>query len=159
MLKYAISLRGDKMTEDLQLMKKLSECGHILHHRRCLNQSQNQILLLLYQYGSMSQSQLMEMMHIQSGSLSELVSKVERAGYIQRNRCEHDCRNFEISLTDTGEKQAVRFEEHQQWMAQCMFEKLDLQQKKFLYDMLEDLLEEWKDLKPCHSCKGEWENA
>ncbi len=141
------------MEQDLTLMKQLRQCGHVLYHRRCLNQSQNRILVLLKNQGMMTQKDLMKAMHIQSGSLSEVLGKVEQAGYIQKKRCENDRRNYEVTLTDEGKAQADRFENHQMEMAERLFQRLSAQQKDELEALLGVLLLDWADFKSCRLCE------
>lgn len=141
------------MEQDITLMRLLGQCGHVLHHRRCLNQSQNRILFLLKKNGSMTQKELMQSMHIQSGSLSELLGKVEHAGYVQKERMANDKRNYKVSLTDAGLQQAIRFEQHQEAIAESMFKSLSPQQKDELEEMLTDLLQNWADFKSCRLCE------
>lgn len=141
------------MEQEMQLMKLLSRCGHILHHRRCLNQSQNRVLMLLNHYGPMSQKHLMDHMHIQSGSMSELIAKVEHAGYIEKKRSQLDKRNFDLQLTEKGRDQAELFEQHQAILAERLFASLTPKQKDELQFVLEKLLEDWSDLKSCRQCE------
>lgn len=150
---HVLILEVVHLKQDLELMKKLSRCGHILHHRRCLNQSQNRILLELKKHGSMSQKMLLKHMHIQSGSLSEVLAKVEHAGYIMRNRIEDDKRNYEVSLTESGKKQAELFEKHQAEMASNLFAALSEKQKDELDVILDILLGDWAEMKSCRLCE------
>lgn len=150
---HVLILEGIVLKQDLELMKKLSCCGHILHHRRCLNQSQNRILLELEKHGSMSQKLLMKHMHIQSGSLSEVLAKVEHAGYITKNRIADDKRNYEVSLTESGKKQAELFEKHQAEMAGNLFAGLSVDQKDALEAILDTLLADWAEMKSCRLCE------
>ncbi len=95
----------------------------------------------------------MKAMHIQSGSLSEVLGKVEQAGYIQKKRCENDRRNYEVTLTDEGKAQADRFENHQMEMAERLFQRLSAQQKDELEALLGVLLLDWADFKSCRLCE------
>lgn len=148
------------MEQDLLLMKLLNDCGHILAHRRCLNQSQNTILSILKQQGPLTQKDLMQIMRIRSGSLSELLGKVEDAGYISRCRLENDKRNVEVFLTAEGKKQAELFELHQAEMAKRLFECLAPAEKQQLADMLAELLDAWSDFKSCRHCRrGDGKNV
>ena len=141
------------MEQDMQLMKLLQRCGHVIYHRRCLNQSQNQILLLLKKHGAMNQKALMEHMHIRSGSMSEVIAKVEHAGYITKSRSQDDRRNYDVVLTEAGKKQAEHFEKHQEEMAKRLFDSLTQTQKDQLQNILESLIEQWADLKSCRQCE------
>ena len=64
-------------TNDVDLMRQMRRCGHLLYHKFSLNFSQNRILLTLHREGPMTQKALMCKMQIQPGSLSEVLSKVE----------------------------------------------------------------------------------
>ena len=71
-------------------------------------------------------------MQIQPGSLSEVLSKVESAGLVERRRCEDDRRNFEIRLTAQGVQQAEAFEQDRRDMAGLLFQTLDDGEKQAL---------------------------
>ena len=141
------------MVDDQELMKLMQRCGHIIDHRKCLSQSQSRVLTLLNQYGPMTQKELLEKMCIKSGSLSEVVSKVENAGYIEKTRNETDRRNFDLVLTPEGKKQALRYESQKEFIASYLFEDLDESQKEQLEYLLTTLLDNWGKLKSCCECK------
>ena len=129
--------------DDIQLMRQMRRCNHLLYHKFSLNFSQNRILSLINREGPMTQKMLMCKMQIQPGSLSEVLSKVESAGLVERRRCEDDRRNFEIRLTEEGVKQAEAFERDRQDMAQLLFETLSPTEKETLMDLLEKLYAHW----------------
>lgn len=140
------------MEKDLELMRQMRRCGHLLYHRYSLNQSQNRILLLLYRNGPMNQKELLEQMHIQPGSLSEVVSKVENCGLIERKRSESDRRVWELQLTATGHDRAVQFEQKRGETAEMLFSFLSPEEKESLGDILSTLLQHW-DV-PCESSRS-----
>lgn len=131
--------------QDVELMRQMRRCNHLLYHKFSLNFSQNRILLVLNREGPMTQKALMCKMQIQPGSLSEVLSKVECAGLVERRRCEDDRRNFEIRLTADGAAQAEAFEKERQDMAQLLFETLDEQEKQALYGILTKLHDHWNE--------------
>jgi DNA-binding MarR family transcriptional regulator len=137
--------------ENLELLRLMRHCGHFIRHRSIIKQSQNKILFLLYKNGPMSQKELMKKMRIKAGSLSEVVSKVEANGYIEKRRASDDKRNFELSLTDKGKAQAELFEEQQSEMARSLFEPLDQKQKQELRAIMSKLLENWEGLPPTNN--------
>ncbi|TXN29933.1 MarR family winged helix-turn-helix transcriptional regulator [Lacisediminihabitans profunda] len=59
-------------------------------------------LLVLWESGPMSVSGLGDRLHLDSGTLSPLLRRLEKAGLIARNRLPHDERSVEVSLTDAG---------------------------------------------------------
>ena len=130
---------------DVELMRQMRRCNHLLYHKFSLNFSQNRILLLLHSEGPMTQKALMCQMQIQPGSLSEVLSKVESAGLIVRRRCEDDRRNCEIRLTPEGVEQAEAFERDRQDMAQLLFETLTPDEKQALSDILVKLHDHWSE--------------
>ena len=131
------------ISREVALMRQMRRCSHLLYHKFSLNFSQNRILVLLRREGPMTQKALMCQMQIQPGSLSEVLSKVEGAGLVERRRCEDDRRNFEIRLTEEGVKQAEAFERDRQDMAELLFETLDEQEKETLSGILAKLHDHW----------------
>ena len=131
--------------KDVDLMRQMRRCGHLLYHKFSLNFSQNRILLTLHREGPMAQKALMCKMQIQPGSLSEVLSKVEGAGLVERRRCEDDRRNFEIRLTEEGVKQAEAFERDREDMAKLLFEQLNESEKHTLSEILLKLHDHWSE--------------
>lgn len=130
-------------TRDMELMRQMRRCSHLLYHKFSLHFSQNRLLLPLYREGPMTQKELMNRMQIQPGSLSEVLSKVESAGLVERRRCEDDRRSIEIRLTEEGVHQAEAFERDRQDMAHLLFETLDEQEKETLAGILNKLHDHW----------------
>ncbi len=128
---------------DVELMRQMRRCNHLLYHKFSLNFSQNRILSLLNREGPMTQKALMCRMQIQPGSMSEVIAKVEGAGLVERRRCEDDRRNFEIRLTEEGVKQAEAFERDRQDMAHLLFEPISQPEKEQLMDILTKLYDHW----------------
>jgi len=130
---------------DVELMRQMRRCNHLLYHKFSLNFSQNRILSVLNREGPMTQKALMCRLQIQPGSLSEVIAKVEGAGLVERRRCEDDRRNFEIRLTDEGVRQAEAFERDRQDMAQLLFEHLSETEKQTLSSILDKLHDHWSE--------------
>ena len=128
---------------DVELMRQMRRCNHLLYHKFSLNFSQNRILSLLNRDGPMTQKTLMGRMQIQPGSLSEVLAKVEGAGLVERRRCEDDRRNFEIRLTEEGVQQAEAFERDRQDLAELLLETLDDSEKQQLMNLMTKLHEHW----------------
>jgi len=132
-------------------MSLMRHCGHLLYHRFSGNMSQNKILSILKNDGPMKQRELMERMHIQAGSLSEIIAKVESGGFVERTRCEDDKRNFELYITETGRERAEIFEREREELARDLFSVLDDRQKEELFDILGILHIKWHEgLCCCH---------
>lgn len=130
---------------DLKLVHGLRRCGHLLYHKFNLNGSQMRILLVLRDE-PMTQRELTDRLRIQPGSLSEILTKVERAGLIKKHRSASDRRNFELALTEEGRRQADWFETAQQEQAELLMQPLDAQQKEQLAMLLQILGKHWEEI-------------
>lgn len=130
--------------QDVELMRQMRRCNHLLYHKFSLNFSQNRILSVLNREGPMTQKALMCRLQIQPGSLSEVIAKVEGAGLVERRRCEDDRRSVEIRLTEEGVRQAEAFERDRQDMAHLLFETLNDDEKHQLMRLMTKLHEHWE---------------
>ena len=133
-----------ELEQDLQLVRRLRRCGHLLHHKYNLSNGSQMRMLLRLRGGPMTQKELTERLRIQPGSLSEMLTKVERAGLVEKRRSERDRRNFELNLTEEGRAQADRFEKEQAEQANWLLEPLDEAQKQQLLALLDALIAHWE---------------
>jgi len=60
------------------------------------------VLLILWERGTCSVKEIGQVLHLDSGTLSPLLKRLEAAGLITRQRRTNDERVVDISLTDTG---------------------------------------------------------
>lgn len=134
---------ADSAEMDLELMRHMRWCSHLLYHRYNLNFSRNKILYILHTTGAMTQKALMDHLRIQAGSLSEMLSKLEQQGLLEKTRCPHDKRNCQLTLTEAGREQALLFEKERQDMAEYLFATLTAEEKQSLLDMTGRLIEHW----------------
>lgn len=89
--------------DDGSLLSLFARCSHTLRRAGGKHVAQERVLrILARQEDGMGQRQLQELLGIQSGSLSELVSKLEGKGLLTRVRDEADKRNVTLLLTDAG---------------------------------------------------------
>ena len=105
--------------------------------------------MLLARHGSMTQKALGEHMRIQPGSLSEVLSKVEQAGLVEKARDEADRRSFARTLTAAGHAQAGEYARQRAEAAQQLFAPLSDEQKQTLGELLATLLASWEGDAPC----------
>lgn len=133
-----------ELEQDLQLVRRLRRCGHLLHHKYNFSNGSQMRMLLRLRGGPMTQKELTERLRIQPGSLSEMLTKVERAGLVEKRRSERDRRNFELNLTQEGRAQADVFEKEQMEQATWLLEPLTDDQKAQLKSLLETLIAHWE---------------
>jgi MarR family transcriptional regulator, organic hydroperoxide resistance regulator len=67
-----------------------------------LTYSQYTVMLVLWQEGTVSMSSLCDQLHLDSGTLSPLLKRLEKQGRITRRRTPEDERALEITCTDEG---------------------------------------------------------
>lgn len=135
---------------DEDLYKMIFRCSHVFRHQSGGRIGQSRILSILYQKGKMTQRELLELLDIQAGSLSEILSKIEDEGWIRRTpHCENK-RCVDVELTSKGKKQAVIFIKQRQEMMQKLFEGLEEKEKDELGGLLEKLIDSWHTDSFCH---------
>lgn len=139
-----MSKRYEQLDQNNKLIWKFRDIGHILRHISEGKGSQRRILIMLNELGPISQSELTQMLGIQPGSVSEVIIKLETAGYITRTPSEKDRRTTVVQLTEEGkvaaqQAAALRAERHAQ-----MFDSLNDEEKETLLSLLEKLNADWE---------------
>lgn len=134
------------MEENLKLMKTMRMCGHILYHNFSLIESRKRIIFILYKFGPMSQNELIKYISIKSGSLSELITKVEKCGLISKQTNNEDKRKKVLILTPLGVNEAKKYETKREENADLLFSSLTKEEKTTLQKLLDKSLISWKEL-------------
>ncbi|MCD7813126.1 MAG: MarR family transcriptional regulator [Lachnospiraceae bacterium] len=132
--------RPEAKTTAEKLDLRLHQCGHYLYHHTA-GPRQMTVLQLLQKNGPMSQQDIQEMLDIQAGSVSELISKLESKGFLVRQRDETDRRKVVISLTDRGKALEIKPQEE---ILSRRYSSLDEIQQEQLLELLERLLDNWE---------------
>jgi MarR family transcriptional regulator, organic hydroperoxide resistance regulator len=99
------------------------------------------VMLALWQDSPQGVGELGQRLSLDSGTLTPLAKRLEAMGLITRNRCKHDERNVEITLTTAGKRLRVRAEPLPLCMAQlagCQLPQLEslTRELKVLRDQL-----------------------
>lgn len=127
--------------------EELVHCLWNIHHKmRRLHDgkaSQRRILMLLRERETMTQRELTEHLHIQPGSASEILSKMEQAGLITRTPNREDQRTLDIFLTEKGGALALEAAEQRKELYGNMFACLTPEERDTLLSLLERLLVDW----------------
>ncbi|MCC8104816.1 MAG: winged helix DNA-binding protein [Clostridiales bacterium] len=96
--------------------------------------------------GGILQRDLQDILHIQSGSLSEIIIKIEAEGLIEKTRSEKDGRQILLRLTPEGERLARSYKaEHEEKLRQ-LTSCLSDEEMKELNVTLRQLEQHWKDM-------------
>ena len=120
--------------------------GH--HHHGPMHPAQGRILSILHERGAMNRRELLDLLDVRSGSLSELLGKLERHGFIVRTQDQDDKRGFVVSVTDRAAEFVSGHEQrHAKW-AEAIFSALSVEERNQLGGMLAKLIETWEPV--CH---------
>lgn len=123
---------------------KLGILFHQTHHMtRFFFESrggQHRALAILAREGDMTQRELTERLAIRPGSASELIGKLERAGWITRTESAEDRRTADVHLTESGREQA----ENGRPEKPELFTALNDEEKAQLVALLEKLRADWR---------------
>lgn len=130
-----------------RILKGLGFCGHYMHFHGGGRSGQVPILCMLDRSGGqLSQTELGSRFEIKPGSLSEILSKMETAGLIERTRDTKDRRQLFVKLTDTGRDLATREHERRQAFRRQAFTALTPQEQEQLAEMLEKIRVTWEEI-------------
>ena len=67
-----------------------------------LTYTQYVVMMVLWEFGTMTEGELGEKVHLDSGTLAPLLKRLEKTGYISRIRPNHNERKLLLSLTEEG---------------------------------------------------------
>ena len=84
-------------------MSGLRACGHFLHFNMGGKAGRKRVLATLLREGEISQRTLQDLLDIQSGSLSEILAKIEADGLLEKVKCGSDRRGYILRLTESGQ--------------------------------------------------------
>ena len=105
-----------------------------------LTYTQYIVFLVLWEQDGLTVSEIGDRLMLDNGTLSPLLKKMERAGYIERRRCRQDDRVVEITLTEKGRALREEAKEIPAHVAGCIGLPLDRAQALYglLYELLDD---------------------
>ncbi len=113
--------------------------------------TQYMALLVLWDRGEQTTGSLCTAMDLDTGTVSPLVKRLEKAGYVERRRDERDERSVRISLTPAGEALRDRVGHIPGTIAGCVLaEEGEYQSVRALLEQLLGRLEGGD----CNTCRG-----
>jgi DNA-binding MarR family transcriptional regulator len=114
-----------------------------MRHHADAKGGQGRILGFLLRRERIPQREMQELLGVQAGSLSEILSKLEAGGLISRTPNEDDRRSMDIVMTEEGGRIAQESEVHRQQRRETLFQALSEEEKRTLAALLEKLNEDW----------------
>ena len=103
-----------------------------------LTYTQYVVMMVLWKEKTLNVKALGEKVRLDSGTLTPLLKKLEKKGYITRSRDKDDERNLIISLTESGDALKEKALEIPYKMGKCV--PISVEDAKTLYDILYKLL-------------------
>ena len=135
--------RGEDIND--KIIINLRDVSHIIRSFYEGKGSQKRVLIVLEkQGGQMTQRELTRQLGIQPGSASEVIAKLEGAGYIERSPDETDRRTVKIQLTESGKQLAVEARAQRIQRYEEMFSGFTEAEKEELLSLLEKLNCDWE---------------
>lgn len=136
----------DKLAK--RILSGLGFCGHYMHFHGGGVSGKAPIICLLAKQpgGEMSQQELGMHFDLKPGSLSEILSKLEVNGLIERSRNPKDRRQLTIHLTEIGWKKARIDQAARIHFREQAFSALTPDERKNLADMLDKIRVTWEEL-------------
>jgi DNA-binding MarR family transcriptional regulator len=136
-------VQGEPPTPEERLIGHLHRLSHALRHGAESRGGQGRLLLLLYKAGGLSQHELMELVDVRAGSLSEVLGKLAESGLIERTQNAEDRRRIDITLTEAGAQAAMAEEARVNANRRGLFGTLTDEEQAQLIALLEKLSTDW----------------
>lgn len=136
--------RGDLMDNELnlRLLGMMHQISYLMQTQEKFR-GQGRLLVLLSQYGALTQRELIELTGRRSATLSEQLDGMEKSGLISRCKNEQDKRNVDVELTEQGKKAAIEAMQIRQAYADELFDTIPQRKKQQLAGLLDSLLHTW----------------
>jgi DNA-binding MarR family transcriptional regulator len=110
------------------------------HHHGHSHHAQAHVLSIIKEKNSIAQHDLMEMLNVRSASLSEILGKLERNGFINRRREEHDKRSVVVTVTEQGDAVMSEYQQRRSKSADALFASLTADERRQLADILNKII-------------------
>jgi DNA-binding MarR family transcriptional regulator len=129
-----------------QIIKQLRQCGHFLHFRMGGKAGRRRILSTLLTHPELLQRDLQDILEVQSGSLSEMITKMEADGLVEKVKSQKDGRQLVLTLTPEGTAQAKRSQEEYDKRVEKMMSCFSVEEQQKLHELLETMVAHWKEI-------------
>ena len=136
-------MNKNEMNKNEKLVHSLWDISHKMRRLHDGKASQSRILVILQERKTMTQRELTEHLHVQPGSASEILSKMEQTGLIVRVPNTTDRRTTDLFLTEKGKILAQEAVEKRKALYEKMFLSLTAEEQDTLFSLLEKLQADW----------------
>lgn len=136
---------NDKLKLENQLCFPLYACAKEVVRRYTplleplgLTYTQYIVMMVLWEHKTTSVKDLGKLLYLDSGTLTPLLKKMERSGWLSRRRSQDDERVVVLTITEQGEALQERVADVPIKMAQCV--KLENEEALQLYTLLNKMM-------------------
>ena len=137
------------MKQTLSLISKIHEKGNkfIIQELNSIGvtdlaPSHGDILAMLYQYNKLTMKDIAEKIHRTKPTVTVLVNKLEKLGFVKREKSLEDNRITYIALTDKGLEFKVLFDEISINLNKMLYKNLSDEESLLIDHLLEKMAEE-----------------
>ena len=106
---------------------------------------QARVMHCLWHHPQIAPHDLAKLLEIRPASLSELLGKLVRSGYVERHRCDEDRRMVRVRLTEAGRTFFAAHRGKHEKFVEMMFSALNDDEIDALQATLKKLADSWED--------------
>ena len=136
------------MSAILSLISKIHEKGNRFIIEELKNNgveglvpSHGDILVCLYKNGKMTMKDIANSIHRTKPTVTVLVDKLEKLGYLKREASDEDSRSTNIVLTQKGEDFKAKFEKISEELNKMLYKNLSSEESELIEYLLKKILE------------------
>lgn len=138
-------MKQENMEAAAKIVKQLHFCGHFLHYRMGGRIGRRRILTTLLEHKEILQKDLQDILDVRSGSLSEIIIKIEAEGLVEKVKSEEDGRNLVLKLTPEGIRQARYLKEEYDSQVENLMSCFSEEQVQELHQLLDVMIVHWTE--------------
>lgn len=135
------------MKEMLSLVSKIHEKGNRFIIEELKNNgaeglvpSHGDILVCLYKNGKMTMKDIANCIHRTKPTVTVLIDKLEKLGYLKREASDKDSRSTNIVLTQKGEDFKVTFEKISEELNKMLYKNLSSEESELIEKLLRKVI-------------------
>lgn len=136
----------DEREQAEAILSQLHRAGFFLHFHMGGRAGRCRALTVLLSCQEMPQKELQEHLAVQSGSMSELIAKLEGDGLLRKRRSGQDGRMSLLALTPAGVEEAKRAQKEEEMQRQRLLSCFTPEQRAVLCELLSVMLDHWGEL-------------
>lgn len=134
-----------------QVVIRLRRSGHFLHYYMGGRSGRRRVLMFLYDHGEMPQKTMQALMHVQAGSLSEVIISLEKEDLLKKERSRTDGRQWLLRLTPAGEEMACQVKRDYETQIAAMMACFNDEELQQMNAFLEKMLLHWDSVAAQHT--------